>query len=140
MVTRFSFIYCCSDSFPALKVQIHFRKFSTERKIFRGPHVQYDFFVKEIVLRMRSAENFPFRGKFSDVYLHLYMQQETRLGNEVVFYFGDQSLTFVRKAGKYFEILFQCCCFLLNIYIHAYKNKSWLRFPVCCNTHCTKVY
>ena len=28
----------------AIKVHIHLRKFSTERKIFRGPHAQYDFF------------------------------------------------------------------------------------------------
>ena len=43
------------DVIKLLKVQIHFRKFSTERKIFRGPHALYDFFFR----------------KFSEVYLHL---------------------------------------------------------------------
>ena len=38
-----------------LKVHIHFRKFSMERKIFRGPHAQYDFFLRKI---FRSVENF----------------------------------------------------------------------------------
>ena len=47
------------------------QKIFTERKIFRGPHAQYDFSLEKIVLRMRSAENFPFRGKFSEVYMHL---------------------------------------------------------------------
>ena len=28
---------------------------------------------------MRSAENFPFRGKFSEVYLHLYYSDNTIL-------------------------------------------------------------
>ena len=29
------------------------------------------FLKEKIVLRMRFAENFPFRGKFSEVYTHL---------------------------------------------------------------------
>ena len=29
------------------------------------------FSKEKIVLHMRSSENFPFRGKFSEVYLHL---------------------------------------------------------------------
>ena len=29
------------------------------------------FSKEKIVLRIRSAENFPFRGKFSEVYIHL---------------------------------------------------------------------
>ena len=50
-----------------VKVHIHFRKFFTERKIFRGPHAQYDFFYKKIDTRrnmrsprkiFRSVENF----------------------------------------------------------------------------------
>ena len=32
---------------PTLKVHIHFRKFSTERKIFRRPHAQYNFFFRK---------------------------------------------------------------------------------------------
>ena len=48
-----------------IKVHIHFRKFSTERKIFRGPHAQYDFFLQKI----RTAH--AVRGKFSEVYMHL---------------------------------------------------------------------
>ena len=28
---------------------------------------------------MRSAENFPFRGKFSEVYIHLYNEMQKRL-------------------------------------------------------------
>ena len=31
-----------------VKVHIHFRKFSTERKIFRGSHAQYDFFFRSV--------------------------------------------------------------------------------------------
>ena len=42
-----------------LKVHKHFRKFSTERKIFRGPHAQYDFIFR----KNRTAH--VVRGKFS---------------------------------------------------------------------------
>ena len=35
-------------AYNGLKVHIHFRKFSTERKIFRGPHAQYDFFFRSV--------------------------------------------------------------------------------------------
>ena len=55
-----------------LRVQIHFRKFS------RGPRAQYDFSLEKIVLRMRSAENSPFRGKFSEVYIHLYCGEKKK--------------------------------------------------------------
>ena len=42
-----------------LTVHIHFRIFSTERKIFRGPNAQYDFFFR----KNRTAH--AIRGKFS---------------------------------------------------------------------------
>ena len=39
---------------------------------FSADRMRSTIFSKEkIVLRMRSAENFPFRGKFSEVYIHL---------------------------------------------------------------------
>ena len=50
----------------------------TLQKMFHGTEnfprdrMRSTIFSKEkIVLRMRSAENFPFRGKFSEVYMHL---------------------------------------------------------------------
>ena len=33
--------------------------------------VDIHFSLEKIILRMRSAENFPFHGKFSEVYIHL---------------------------------------------------------------------
>ena len=65
---RYPFFYFFCSS---VKVQIHFRKFSTERKISADRMRITIFSLEKIVLRMRSAENFPFRGKFSEVYIHL---------------------------------------------------------------------
>ena len=60
-----------SEVYIQLKGAYALQKISMERKIFRGPHTQYDFFLEKIVLRMRSAENFPFRRKLSEVYIQL---------------------------------------------------------------------
>ena len=44
---------------------------SAENFPFRRKFSDVYIFSKEKIVRMRSAENFPFRGKFSEVYMHL---------------------------------------------------------------------
>ena len=43
-----------------IKGNIHFRKFSTERKIFRGPHAQYNFFFRSVEHFLKCTCTFTF--------------------------------------------------------------------------------
>ena len=70
------------------------------------------FSLEKIVLRMRSAENFLFRGKFSKVYMHLYFL--------MIFFTADnECVNFKRVFLRYgdFSIIFDILRTVLYIFI-----------------------
>ena len=48
---------------------LHEVEFKQTRPQHKGAYTLQKISLEKIVLRMRSAENFPFRGKFSEVYI-----------------------------------------------------------------------
>ena len=103
------------------------------------------FSNEKIILRMRSAENFPFCGKFSEVYLHLYILSPWKKYKTCYSALPIQLICYIVSCLLFFwELYWQRYNFwteVPNLLIYNFKNpydaikmaEEWLYFSLVCN-------